>query len=674
MNKFTFIAFLSKKALFLLLCLGISSVSIGQTPGQIFDTSNLGVSNPMDPNNDDFISASGGAFVTSEDFEIPFIPIPQLEGEPDGDAGGAGCNLTDLVDDPNTNSDSSYYYFDDVNGYMIFRLRIAADGSGNFGFSVLIDTDNLFGDQDPNAISGNPGFEREVICSNQNNGDVVVLDTDGTTSGTQITANGGPYSVNSNRQKSYALYNDPNCSGDPVFIDFFVPQADIGITSSSNFRLIAATSNSGATALANSAADIGGVNGGNYATVDDQFNAAVNAFIDTDGDGVNDVNDLDDDNDGILDTIETGGPNPTTDADFDGVPLYLDDDDANASIGDADGLVQTGFDAGGDGTADHLDIDSDGDGCNDVLEAGFTESSSITGELAGTGYDANGQVTGGTDGYTGTNAEVTDPLLFNACDTDTDGDGVGDSTDTAINDPCLPVQSAGYTGYDSANAIWQAADCDGDTIINSTEVTNGTDSYSVDTDGDGVNDNTDTDPLNACIPNNTVGNCDADNDGLTNTEEATAGTDPNVADSDGDGLNDGEEINGVDDPATPIVATGTSDALDACSPDNTVGNCDADNDGLTNTEEATAGTDPNVADSDGDGLNDGEEINGVDDPATPIVATGTSDALDACSPDNTVGNCDADNDGLTNTEEATAGTDPNVADSDGDGLNRCMFS
>jgi len=36
---------------------------------------------------------------------------------------------------------------------------------------------------------------------------------------------------------------------------------------------------------------------------------------------------------------------------------------------------------------------------------------------------------------------------------------------------------------------------------------------------------------------------------------------------------------------------------------------DPDNDGLTNSQEATNGTDPNDPDSDDDGLNDGPEIN-----------------------------------------------------------------
>jgi hypothetical protein len=130
-------------------------------------------------------------------------------------------------------------------------------------------------------------------------------------------------------------------------------------------------------------------------------------------------------------------------------------------------------------------------------------------------------------------------------------------------------------------------------------------------------------------------------DGLTNDEEVTAGTDPTNPDSDGDGFNDGEEVTGVDDPNTPAVAVGTSDPADACDPDPTAGPCDQDMDGLTNDEEVTAGTDPTNPDSDGDGFNDGEEVTGVDDPNTPAVAVGTSDPVDACDPDPSVGTCAA---------------------------------
>ena len=51
------------------------------------------------------------------------------------------------------------------------------------------------------------------------------------------------------------------------------------------------------------------------------------------------MNDLDDDNDGILDTEE--------------------------------GTLTDDFD--GDGIPNRLDSDSDGDGCSDVIEAGFTD-------------------------------------------------------------------------------------------------------------------------------------------------------------------------------------------------------------------------------------------------------------------------------------------------------------
>ena len=74
---------------------------------------------------------------------------------------------------------------------------------------------------------------------------------------------------------------------------------------------------------------------------------------------------------------------------------------------------------------------------------------------------------------------------------DTDGDGIIDldevANSTDENNPCDPIQTAGYTGYNVSNAIWQAADCDGDGVSNGNEVTNGTDPYqNVDTDGEGI--------------------------------------------------------------------------------------------------------------------------------------------------------------------------------------------
>jgi uncharacterized protein DUF11/thrombospondin type 3 repeat protein len=75
---------------------------------------------------------------------------------------------------------------------------------------------------------------------------------------------------------------------------------------------------------------------------------------------------------------------------------------------------------------------------------------------------------------------------------------------------------------------------------------------------------------------------------------------------------------------------------------------DADNDGLTDQEEATLGTDPNDPDSDNDGLSDGDEVN--------IHGTNPLDP-------------DSDNDGLSDGDEVnTHGTDPLDPDTDDDGL------
>ncbi len=105
-------------------------------------------------------------------------------------------------------------------------------------------------------------------------------------------------------------------------------------------------------------------------------------------------------------------------------------------------------------------------------------------------------------------------------------------------------------------------------------------------------------------------------------------------------------------------------ALTACSlpPDG-----DYDEDGITNGEEESLGTDPRNPDSDGDGLNDGDEL---DAGADPLVTDSDGDGMNdgdevAAGADPT--NEDSDNDGLTDGEEVDLGTDPASADSDGDG-------
>ena len=54
-----------------------------------------------------------------------------------------------------------------------------------------------------------------------------------------------------------------------------------------------------------------------------------------------------------------------------------------------------------DGIPNSLDLDSDNDGCTDAIESGGVDTNPADGILDGTGYDSYGKVTGGTNGYNG---------------------------------------------------------------------------------------------------------------------------------------------------------------------------------------------------------------------------------------------------------------------------------
>ena len=99
---------------------------------------------------------------------------------------------------------------------------------------------------------------------------------------------------------------------------------------------------------------------------------------------------------------------------------------------------------------------------------------------------------------------------------------------------------------------------------------------------------------------------------------------------------------------------------------------DDDNDGLTDTEEATHTTDPKNADTDGDGLSDGAEVNThtTDPKDDDHDDDGLSDGDEVNIHNTDPKDDDDDNDGLSDGDEVnTHMTDPKKPDTDDDGVN-----
>ncbi len=271
-------------------CAALISAGVqGQTPGQIYETCTT-VGNPLDPNNDGFVTASGAAYTggnleESTEFEgTGWVVVHHKTTEPTSDLDtGANCGSTELVDNPNTGQRACYIRLVDPdantsnrNEQLIVRLRVAQHATGAFGYSLLIDTDGKIGstgaNADPNFMSGNPGFELELILgSGGGSNGVKVVNVDGTTSGTQLAF----YSGDSRRQRSYAKHS--NCGGTPVFMDLYVSLADfpVGITADTPLRYVFATASSPSSALGGSASDIGGIDDTTLPNDDDAFVSVV---------------------------------------------------------------------------------------------------------------------------------------------------------------------------------------------------------------------------------------------------------------------------------------------------------------------------------------------------------------------------------------------------------------
>jgi gliding motility-associated-like protein len=215
---------------------------------------------------------------------------------------------------------------------------------------------------------------------------------------------------------------------------------------------------------------------------------------------------------------------------------------------------------------------------------------------------------------------------------------------------------------------------------------------------------------NACVDIDTDGDgtpnrldLESDGDGVLDTTEKADGTDEkdfckfvlahqtattsaawNVADCDNDGVTNADELTDGTNPLNPDsdgdgVKDGTektdgTDAKDGCKfvlANQTVATstawntADCDGDGTTNRQEILNNTDPLVGDTDGDGVLDPKEI---------LDGTSRTDSCDfilasqTIAPSSAWNSADCDGDGVTNAQEKLDGTNPLKADTDGDGV------
>ncbi|MFK8104173.1 MAG: T9SS type A sorting domain-containing protein [Saprospiraceae bacterium] len=415
---------------------------------------------------------------------------------------------------------------------------------------------------------------------------------------------------------------------------------------------------------------------------------------DTDGDSVPDYLDLDADNDGIADIIEAGG----ADDDGDGrVPYPTSSDPTTMVDVDGNGLADI-YDVGeggtaisnpdtdGDGLADAIDLDADNDGLADIVEAG--------------GADDNGD--GFVDDYDPGDPSI--PSAFDNTDNDGwsplyDGDAANDGTTTTVGD---------------GTNMFATTDSNDDGIPES--YSNG------DTDGDGRLDHLDLDADNDGIADIVeAGGSDDNGDGFVDNYDPAS---PNTFDTtDGDGWSSYYDGDAANDGSATMTGDGdvlieTFDSNDDGYPNSYLTgdfdkdghlnqlDLDADNDGIVDIVESL-GTDingdgmvddynpvlPNTFDNgDNDGWSPTYDGDAANDGATTTTGDGTSLVTtddtnnDGFPNDYILGDAenddhpnfldiDADDDGIVDNVEGQSTADYTLpivgasADTDNDGIN-----
>jgi uncharacterized repeat protein (TIGR01451 family) len=336
-------------------------------------------------------------------------------------------------------------------------------------------------------------------------------------------------------------------------------------------------------------------------------------FVDTNGDGVNDnadkdkdgiINqyDLDSDNDGIPDTVESYGVDTNGDGIIDN---YVDtDNDGFSQNVDANNTGVNGSNVGlgaqdldGDGIPNYLDLDSDNDGIPDIIEAlgtdanndgkidafadlnsdGISDSYINATALLKTGSDL-APVDGRADNYPNKNLDR--DFRPNAYDIDSDGDGIVDVVEAGLPDANFDGKVDGVIGTSGWSSTISAMPS---LNLRNTDAAGNPDYLDIDSDDDGIPDNIEgMSTPGYLLPVLT----DTDGDGLVNTYDnvpaAFGGSGIFVWDQDGDSVPDYRDLD-TDGDGQPDIIEGNDFNLNNIADDNvSLTGLDTDGDGLDN--------------------------------------------------------------------------------------------
>jgi uncharacterized repeat protein (TIGR01451 family) len=240
-----------------------------QTPGLIVYPATGASKLVLDPNGDGYISMTTAGFLGNDvlNSEIPYHRLIPAGNEPDSDVqNGPNCGFTDFVESAAGSVDPAFHHSNGT--HWFFRFRMADIKPNSKSYSILIDTDLLFGSADVGTYSAsNPGFEIEIVLAT--NFGVFIYDLDAPCGSNLVKS----YPL-SRIQKAIAattICNKPN-----YFLDCYVDWTDLtalfGITENTPMRYAIVdnmAANKSTICNLSSASDIGGVDDNSCGSFED---------------------------------------------------------------------------------------------------------------------------------------------------------------------------------------------------------------------------------------------------------------------------------------------------------------------------------------------------------------------------------------------------------------------